>query len=266
MKNCRSHGEPPFRIAVIHGGPGAAGEMAPVARELARDQGVLEPLQTADSVAGQVGELRRCLDQHAHTPAILIGYSWGAWLALLTAAEFPGLVAKLILVGCPGFTPQAGRETEIRRAQRMNETLRAEVYALGGQLRNSRLKPEAHQRVFERLGRIYETLDAFDPLPGAPDEPVACRPDLFAKVWPEADRMRTDGRLLRVLERIACPIAGIHGDHDPHPGEQVREALAGLVRNVTWHWLKDCGHTPWKERGAIGRFYQTLRQEVGPPG
>jgi len=46
MKNFRKYGKPPFRVAVIHGGPGAGGEMAPVVRELASDCGVLEPIQT----------------------------------------------------------------------------------------------------------------------------------------------------------------------------------------------------------------------------
>ena len=47
MKNPRLYGSAPFNIAVIHGGPGAPGEMAPVARELSSLRGVLEPLQTA---------------------------------------------------------------------------------------------------------------------------------------------------------------------------------------------------------------------------
>ncbi|MHA2061833.1 MAG: alpha/beta fold hydrolase, partial [Candidatus Sifarchaeia archaeon] len=34
MKNLRIYGNKPFNIAVLHGGPGAPGEMAPVAREL----------------------------------------------------------------------------------------------------------------------------------------------------------------------------------------------------------------------------------------
>ncbi|MHA1167837.1 MAG: alpha/beta fold hydrolase, partial [Candidatus Hodarchaeales archaeon] len=34
MKLLRKHGKPPYSIAVIHGGPGAGGEMAPVAIEL----------------------------------------------------------------------------------------------------------------------------------------------------------------------------------------------------------------------------------------
>jgi hypothetical protein len=44
MKNPRLYGRPPYRIAVLHGGPGAAGEMKPVAEALSADFGFLEPL------------------------------------------------------------------------------------------------------------------------------------------------------------------------------------------------------------------------------
>jgi len=50
MENVRKYGKAPFKVAVVHGGPGAAGEMAPVARELVFICGVLEPLQTASSL------------------------------------------------------------------------------------------------------------------------------------------------------------------------------------------------------------------------
>jgi len=33
LNNLRQYGNAPFSVAVIHGGPGASGEMAPVARE-----------------------------------------------------------------------------------------------------------------------------------------------------------------------------------------------------------------------------------------
>jgi hypothetical protein len=56
MKNLRKYGKAPYKIAVIHGGPGAGGEMAPIARELASDWGVLEPFQTATSLEGQIEE------------------------------------------------------------------------------------------------------------------------------------------------------------------------------------------------------------------
>ncbi|MGA3094252.1 MAG: alpha/beta hydrolase, partial [Dehalococcoidales bacterium] len=39
MMNLRKHGNAPFGVAVIHGGPGAPGEMAPVAKEMAKTRG-----------------------------------------------------------------------------------------------------------------------------------------------------------------------------------------------------------------------------------
>src|SRR5262249_15809566 len=99
MENLRRYGAAPFRVAVLHGGPGAPGTMAPVARELAGDRGMLEPLQAASSLQGQVEELRTVLEGHAELPATLIGSSWGAMLGFIFAAHYPALVTKLIMVG-----------------------------------------------------------------------------------------------------------------------------------------------------------------------
>ena len=61
MQNLRTYGKAPYHIALIHGGPGGAGEMAPVAQHLSKKDGVLEPLQTALSFAGQIEELKNTL-------------------------------------------------------------------------------------------------------------------------------------------------------------------------------------------------------------
>jgi pimeloyl-ACP methyl ester carboxylesterase len=103
LNNPRIYGNPPFTVAVVHGGPGAAGEMASLARELAKGRGVLEPLQTALSLRGQIAELKELLVQNADLPVTLIGFSWGAWLSYLLAAHHRELVKKLILVGSGPF-------------------------------------------------------------------------------------------------------------------------------------------------------------------
>jgi len=36
MENPRKYGNRPYEVALVHGGPGAAGEMAPVAKELSK--------------------------------------------------------------------------------------------------------------------------------------------------------------------------------------------------------------------------------------
>ncbi len=42
MEKFRKLGNAPFRVAVIHGGPGAAGDAAPIARKLGETRGVQE--------------------------------------------------------------------------------------------------------------------------------------------------------------------------------------------------------------------------------
>lgn len=97
------YGNEPFSVAVLHGGPGAAGEMALVAKELSTICGILEPFQTEKSIEGQLQELKSLLEKQAVFPIVLAGFSWGAWLALIFASRYPELVKKLILIGSGPF-------------------------------------------------------------------------------------------------------------------------------------------------------------------
>ena len=64
--------------------------MAPVARRLGLGRGVLEPIQTADSLEGQIEELKKVLETSAAPPVVLAGYSWGAWLGWLGELRWLG--------------------------------------------------------------------------------------------------------------------------------------------------------------------------------
>ena len=56
MNNVRKYGSEPLNVAVVHGGPGAAGEMASVAKEISFYRGVLEPFQTSLTIKDQIQE------------------------------------------------------------------------------------------------------------------------------------------------------------------------------------------------------------------
>lgn len=107
----RIWGSPPYRVALVHGGPGAPGSMGPVARRLSERRGVLEPLQTADSLDGQVEELSTVLQRAGTLPITVVGHSWGAILELVFSARFPSLVKKLILVGSASLEKRYERGT-----------------------------------------------------------------------------------------------------------------------------------------------------------
>lgn len=267
MENPRTYGAPPHTVAVLHGGPGAPGSVAAVARELSDEWGVLEPLQTRDTVQGQIEELRAVLEAAAQLPVALAGHSWGAMLGLLFTGRYPQMVRKLILVGSGVFTEEAARDIGPTRLARMSAAQRAREAELVALLDDpTRTDRDA---IMAELGAISEVVDAFAPLDSMELDSLAHEDDalpvsyeIHTYVWSEAQALRARGGFLEAARRIACPVVAIHGDYDPHPVGGIREPLAPLLRDFRFILLDRCGHTPWHERHARDDFYRILRQEL----
>ncbi len=247
----RTYGAPPFQVAVIHGGPGAPGDMAPVARELSSDGGVIEPLQTEATLNGQVEELRSVLESRGDLPVALVGFSWGAFLSFIVAARYPHLVSKLILVGCGPFEEKYAENIMERRISRLSPEEGARLRALSESLNDDR-------ELFEAFGKLVSKADAFNPFP-SPDEGLEFQPDIFHSVWKEAAELRRSGKLLAMGKEIHCPVVAIHGESDPHPSEGVATALKNVLSDFNFILLKKCGHKPWIEREAKDVFYFHLK-------
>ncbi len=262
MEIFRQYGSDPFRVAVIHGGPGAAGEVAPIARKLGETRGVLEPIQTARTLDGQVEELRLVLEQNATKPVILIGHSWGAWLSYIVTAKYPELVRKLILVGSGPFEEKYVQLIAENRLRRLSQAEKEEYLHIVDTLNTSETPGS---RVFlSRLGEL--TRDAYDPIEipkDTTDLDFVDNPDeVYQGVWPEAARLRRTGELLRLSMNITCPVVAIHGDCDPHPAQGVQEPLAANLKDFRMIILEQCGHDPWRERYAMDTFYTILEHEL----
>ena len=232
--------------------------MAPVARELANQWGVVEPLQTAMSVEGQIEELHDIITQHAAPPVALIGSSWGAMLGLLLTAQHPTLVRKLILVGSGVLEESYAAQIEPTRMARLSEEERREVQDLLAALQDSSAT-DTDARL-ARLGKLFGRTDAFDPM--EEDEIVECQPELHRRVWHDAWQRRCRGEFVAAARRIECPVVAIHGDYDPHPAEGVEQPLARALKAFRFIRLSQCGHLPWIERQASESFYAILREEL----
>ena len=254
----RTYGNEPYRAAVIHGGPGAPGSVACIARELSKTLGVIEPIQSRYSVSELIEELCERLQSVTQEPLALIGHSWGAWLAFLFAAEHPRLVQRLVLIGSgpfeDGYVPQITERRLTRLSPEEAEQFR-ELLAVLEQSDGSK-KDDA----MNRLADLLEKSDNVDPLTIETDEldflPVDGK--MYASVWSEAAAMRCDGRLVAALKKLACPVHVLHGDNDPHPVEGVVEPLRECHVGFTCHVLKNSGHSPFRERQAFLEFYRTL--------
>ncbi|MEA1958361.1 MAG: alpha/beta hydrolase [Chloroflexota bacterium] len=260
MKNLRKYGTPPFSVAVIHGGPGAPGQMAPVARELAKDRGVLEPLQTAATLDGQVAELRDIIEKHGSPPVILIGSSWGVMLGYIFAARYPSLVGKLIMVGSAVFDNSYAAGIQKTRLSRLDDESKREVYSLVKELNNDAVDDK--DGLLKRLGELFTGADAYDPIT-LDTEVIEVRFDIHDGVWRDALNLRRSGELLSLGKQIECPVIAIHGDYDPHPSDGVEKPLSIVLKDFQFILLERCGHLPWIERHARERFYEVVRGELG---
>ena len=259
MKNLRAYGKAPFNVAVIHGGPGAAGEMAAVARELASGWGVLEPLQTAASLEGQIEELKTVLEKNGNLPVALIGFSWGAWLSFIVAAKYPAIIKKLILIGSGSYEQKYAAKIQETRLNRLSEENRTEVKSLIEVLDNP--AAEGKSMVFARLGALFSRADTYDPIKYE-SEAIDYQFVIFQNVWKAAAELRRSGELLELGKRIKCPVLAIHGDYDSHPAEGVQKPLSATLKSFRFILLKNCGHAPWIERQARDKFYAILKEEL----
>lgn len=257
--NLRKYGKEPYKIAVIHGGPGGAGGVKPLAEELSKICGVLEPLQTEMSVGGQIEELKRVLEENVKEPITLIGHSWGAMLIYMFASKYSHMVKKIILVSSGPFEEKYFPDLCGNREDRLTTEEKAEL----DRLRSIFANPgnEDMDNVFSKFGKLMGKLDSYMPIEIEEDISL-CSYEIFTKVWPEAHAMRKRGEMYEMGRNIECEVVAIHGDYDSHPIEGIRDSLDKIIKNFKFYELKKCGHTPWAEVYAKDEFYKILQAEI----
>ena len=259
MKNFRKYGDPPFNVAVLHGGPGAPGQMAPVARELSSKRGVLEPLQTKYTLEGQVRELHSILDENRVFPVTLVGSSWGAMLGFIFSAYHPKYVKKLIMIGSGVFDRKYVEKIQENRLMCLSLQERVEAQKL---MEAFSFPTETNKnRIFTRLGELLTKADAYNPLT-LETEVIETQYDVFQSVWSDVEKLRNSSKLLKLGKKIECPVVAIHGDYDPHPAEGIKKPLSTVLRDFEFVLLKNCGHLPWIEKEAMTEFYKILKKEL----
>jgi pimeloyl-ACP methyl ester carboxylesterase len=255
----RKYGHPPFSVLVVHGGPGAPGSIAPVARELADELGVLEPLMTTPSLEGQVEDLRTIIERDGDPPVAIVGASWGAMLGLIFAARYPELVRKLVMVGSGVYEARYAVEIDRTRLERLSDEERRHLATLETALDDADVADK--DALVAQIGLIMNRADTYDPLSPEPEE-MQVSYECFQRVWQEASDLRARGGFLELGRRIQCPVVAIHGDYDPHPAEGIREPLTPILRDFRFILLEHCGHEPWRERAARDPFFALLRAEL----
>jgi pimeloyl-ACP methyl ester carboxylesterase len=259
----REYGADGQTIAVLHGGPGGQGSAASLASALAAWFGVREPLQRRS------GDRPLTVDVHVRdlaavtpNPAVLVGWSWGAMLALSFAARFPGDTRALALIGCGTYDERA-RETYQRDLDcRLGPKGRADVHRLRRDLADEASLPRRN-RLFADLVRVIDRAQSFEPISdatmSASDSELP--PDYVGhlETWSDALHRQARGLEPASFAAIRAPVLMVHGDQDPHPGPATRDTLRHHIPQLEYRALARCGHTPWLERHARDDFLALLR-------
>lgn len=254
----RKYGDEPIKAAVIHGGPGAFGSVACLAKELSKSFGVIEPIQSKHSIPDLITELYEQISSVTKEPITLIGHSWGAWLIILFAKEYPALVRRLVLIGSGPFKEEYVSTIMERRLKNLSKEERVLFIKSIEQLNDKTFYDK--DTALNNLGKLAEKADNYDTIDIQNDLEDGFESDseMYSSVWSQAEEMRRNNELLNSLKMVNCPVFVIHGEFDPHPVEGVIEPL--LEQGVTYesYILSKCGHSPFKERFAKESFYQIL--------
>jgi pimeloyl-ACP methyl ester carboxylesterase len=253
----RTYGSSGSLVVVIHGGPGAAGHMAPVAHGLADAFRVLEPFQRGSggeplTVARHVEDLHdlvkaRCAGEK---PA-LVGSSWGAMLALAYAAAHPADAGPLALIGCGTFDPDARARLEEIIEERKSGDVQRRLESLAREF------PDPDERL-RAMGDLISSLYDYDTLPGDPDPEESFDGRAHQETWDDMIRLQSEGIYPQVFAAIESPVLMLHGAHDPHPGRMIRDGLAPHVERLEYREWERCGHYPWRERAVREEFFAVL--------
>ncbi|HJO95506.1 MAG TPA: alpha/beta hydrolase [Victivallales bacterium] len=260
MINFKVYGNKPISTVLVHGGPGAAGEMNPLALELESQYGVIEPYQTKESIEAQVKELKAIILANCEYPVNLIGHSWGAWLSIILASNYPDIVKKMILVSSGSFEEHYADKINEYRFNRLNNKEQNKVKKLLKLLKGN-IPLNNKNLAFSKLGNIFSKADSFDSIDNNV-APINCQYHIFCKIWKEASILRKTGKLLAYTKTITCPVVAIHGSYDTHSPEGVKIPLSDNVSNFKFILLQKCGHTPWFEKHAQNKFFEIIKNEL----
>ena len=244
------------KLLVLHGGPGADHcYMLPQMLELGDAYDLLfydqrgggrSRSDARDPITWRthVEDLGAVVTEFGLEPLSLVGYSWGAMLALLYTIEQrrnPHLVppARLALMSPAPLTLEYRRafEAEFNRRQQAPE-----IHESREQLAKSGLRekdPAAYrQRAFELSVAGYFA----DPSKARDLTPFRVVARVQQSVWESLGNLDLTGD----LEGIRTPSIVIHGRDDPIPLASSVEASRAIGTDLVV--LDDCGHVPYVEQ------------------
>lgn len=214
----------------------------------------MEALQSRYSIEELIEELHEQIQENSAKQVTLIGHSWGAWLVLLLAERYPELVKKIVLVGCPPLKDCYVSEIGKRRFENLS--------ADQGSILQRVIEQKATKEDMQLIPGILEKSDNYCLDKTREFSSEQADSEMYNRVWSEAAKLRTEGKLLETVKRVKCTIYLLQGAIDPHPVNGVVEPLKEAQIPCETYVLERCGHSPFLEKYAKEGFYRILTEKI----
>jgi proline iminopeptidase len=255
------------RLLVLHGGPGADQRyLQPQMLHLAErhdttfyDQrgGGKSPSDPRDPITWrtQVDDLAHLIGEWGMQPPSVVGFSWGALLALLAAGTGAVQPQRLVLIDPAPITRQYRAEFEVNMAKRQ-QAVAPERTALQ-QSGLAAKDPDAYrQRAFELSVAGYFA----NPARAHDLTPFRVMGRVQQSVWESL----ADYDIRPQLANIQCPAIVVHGRQDPVPLASSEAVARGIGAELVV--IDDCGHVPYVEQPealfkAVDRFLDATESD-----
>lgn len=243
-------------LLILHGGPGLSDYSAWFAPELTGwdtlryTQRGVDPSTTAGpfTVSHHVNDALAVLDQHGISTAVVLGHSWGGYLAMQLAAAAPDRVRALLLIDTLGAVGDGGfAEFGERLTERASPQALARLAELDDLASAAVDLARADAAAFESLQLWFPSY--FAEPSEAPPWPEGLRLGLacYTSTFESISAAQSDGRLPELLAQFSGPVDVVTGSASPFPAH-VAKSTAALFRNGQVTTVEGAGHFPWFER------------------
>ena len=169
----------------------------------------------------------------------LVGYSWGALLALLYAIQHPDRVERLVLVSPAPTWREARARFEAIFAER---NLAPALQEARRELRESGLREQDPDVYQKRLFELSVTPYFHDASLARNLTPFRVTGRTQQDVWESLGEYD----LRPALRSLHLPATVLHGDSDPIPADLAQATADAL--GAEFHLIARCGHVPYVER------------------
>lgn len=256
-------------LLLLHGGPGLSDYMGLLGAETAgwRSIGYQQRGIAPSTTSGPFTDLRHAadaaavLDAAGVPAAMVLGHSWGGYLALRLAAAAPERVAGLVLVDPLGATGPDGGASDLGMALpgRLDEASLARLGELAGRIGD---RPPTDDEGVEQLALLWPGYFAVPaqapPPPAGLALSVTGNEEAMASV-----RDSLAGGFGDRLAAVRVPAVFVLGEHSPMPVSQGQQTAA-LLPDAEVVVVPGAGHLPWHERpGCVATALAAVRDRAG---